>query len=178
VRRLSLFLVASLLVVSCESAQQKAPEAPKAPKAPKAGGPEREKPAPLQAAAWLNSEPLALDALEGKVVVLDFWNTMCAPCRKLVPHLAKLYDKHKAEGLVVIGISEEEKPDVEAFLKKIPVSYPLAIDKFSGTGQTFNAYGIGAIPTTWLIGRDGFVAWKGPGAKLTDEMILAELARK
>ncbi len=170
-----LLAAAALLVCSCKEGQQ-APDGGKAPRPQglKAGGP----PA-LQIAAWFGSEPLTLDGLKGKVVVLDFWNTTCAPCRALMPHLAALYTKHKGDGLVVIGITEDEKADLEEFLKKSPSAYPLAMDQLKGgAGQTFDAYKIGSIPTVCLIARDGSLAWKGAGEKLTDAMVLAELAKK
>ncbi len=138
--------------------------------------PPRPSPPPLAAADWLNSPPLKLADLKGKVVVLDFWSVYCGPCRKLLPHLAALYEKHKKAGLVVIGVSIDPKADVEAFLKKHPIPYPIAIDKVvEGEEQTAKAYGVVAIPTVWVIGRDGTVAWKGPGDKLTEKVILDEL---
>ena len=136
-------------------------------------------PPPLDVAAWVNSGPLTLAALGGKVVVLDFWGTFCAPCRKLMPHLSSLYDKHKPEGLMVIGVSEDGKADIEKFAKEHKVSYPLAADRLvNGDGQTLKAYGIVAIPTACLIGRDGKIVWKGDGEKLTDQMILDEIAKR
>lgn len=134
---------------------------------------------PLRIAHWYGSEPLSLEALRGKVVLLDFWNTTCGPCRKLMPHLEELYRKHKAEGLIVIGVTEDAKADLEEFLRKNPVGYPVAIDELKGgAGVTFDAYKVGSIPTVCLIGRDGGVAWQGTGEKLTDAMVLAELAKK
>jgi thiol-disulfide isomerase/thioredoxin len=176
-KRTALLPVVGLLLVSCEPAQQKGAKRP-AP-ATEARAAEAELPPPLQASAWLNSEPLILAELKGKVVVLDFWSMYCGPCRKIMPHLSELYRKQKAEGLVVIGVTEDVKAELEGFLKENPVAYPLAVDRIvNGEGMTTNAYGIQAIPTAWLIGRDGKVAWKGHGDKLTDEMVLAELAKK
>ncbi len=174
--RVAVLLVAALaLPLACREGT----EAPKGPKAPTSPGLKAAGPPALQIAAWLGSEPLSLGTLKGKVVVLDFWNTTCAPCRTLMPHLAELYTKHKAEGLVVIGVTEDEKADLDEFLKKIPVAYPIAMDQLKGgEGQTFDAYKIGAIPTVCLIARDGSLVWKGAGDKLTDAMVLAELAKK
>jgi len=131
---------------------------------------------PLDVAEWVNSKPLKLAELKGKVVVLDFWSVYCGPCRKLVPHLAGLYEKHKNNGLVVIGVSLDEKADLDPFLEKHPIPYPIAIDRIvEGEEQTAKAYGVVAIPTTWVIARDGTVAWKGPGDKLTEKLLLDEL---
>jgi thiol-disulfide isomerase/thioredoxin len=136
-------------------------------------------PPPLDVAGWVDSEPLTLAALKGKVVVVDFWGIFCAPCKKLMPHLDQLYDKHRGAGLVVLGVSEDEKPDIEKFAKEIEVTYPLAADRLvEGNGVTLGAYKIVAIPTVYLIGRSGKIVWVGDGPKLTDKMVLDELARK
>jgi len=136
-------------------------------------------PPALDVAGWVSPEPLTLAALKGKVVVLDFWGIFCAPCKKLMPHLNQLYEKHRGEGLVVIGVSEDEKPDIEKFAKEIEVTYPLAADRLvEGNGVTLKAYHIVAIPTIYLIGRNGKIAWRGDGPKLTDKMVLDELGKK
>jgi len=150
-----------------------------APVAKAPAPPARPDPAPLTIEAWVNSEPLTLSALKGKVVVLDFWAIYCGPCRTLIPHLNALYLKHKDQGLVVIGITEDRKPDVEKFAPKHQLTYPVGIDKLvDGNGVTLAAWKIVAIPTLCVIGRDGKLAWRGPGDKLTEDILTAELARK
>jgi len=174
-------LAALLLLASCEPVEPQAKGLPATDAVPTTEAPaeaDKDLP-PLQIETWLHSEPLTLEALKGKVVVLDFWSIYCPPCIKLMPHLNGLYAKHKDEGLAVIGITENRKDEVGPFLEKTPVSYPIAIDRLKGgEAQTQAAYGIVAIPTAFLIGRDGRLAWKGQGDKLTDAMILAELAKR
>jgi len=136
-------------------------------------------PPALEVAGWVNTDPMTLAGLKGKVVVLDFWGIFCAPCRKLMPHLSQLYEKHRGEGLVVLGVSEDERPDIEKFAKEIEAGYPLAADRLvEGNGVTLKAYSIVAIPTVYLIGRNGKIAWIGDGPKLTDKMVLDELGKK
>lgn len=183
-RQLALILAMAGLLISCGKGDQAksgaAGAVAKPAEAPKAAAAKANAPPPaLAIAAWFGSDPLTLEGLKGKVVVVDFWNTTCGPCRKLMPHLEGLYSTHKAEGLVVIGVTEDDKADLEEFLKKNPVAYPIAADALKGgAGQTFDAYKIGSIPTLCLIARDGSLAWKGPGDKLTDDMVLAELKKK
>jgi thiol-disulfide isomerase/thioredoxin len=173
-RYAAILILACASLVSCSSSSEEP-----AAKPAKAETKQAETPPALQITDWFNAQPMTLEGLKGKVVVIDFWNIYCGPCRKLMPHLGTLYTEHKAEGLVVIGITDDVKKELEAFLAKNPVSYPIAIDKLvDGEGQTGKAYGIVALPTIWLIGRDGNVVWKGPGRKLTDAMVLAELASK
>jgi len=173
--RLSVLLLAgAVFLPACE----RAAEAPKENDA-KAPAAKTNAPPPLTIAAWFGSDPLTLDGLKGKVVIVDFWNTSCGPCRRLMPHLAELYAKHKAEGLVVIGVTNDEKSDLEAYLKDNPAGYPIALDTVKGGAElTFDAYGIKGMPTVFLIGRDGSLSWKGPGSKLTDAMVEGELAKK
>ena len=182
-RQATVLLVVAGLLASCERAPAtKAKSAGQPATAPTTELPPTEPPKPpppLTIATWLNTEPLTLEGLKGKVIVLDFWAIFCGPCRRLAPHLNQLYEKHKAEGLVVIGVTEDLKADVEKFAQDRKLTYPLAIDTLvDGDGRSHTTYGIVAIPTAYLIGRDGNVAWKGPGEQLSDEMVLAELAKK
>jgi thiol-disulfide isomerase/thioredoxin len=67
------------------------------------------RPAPrLEADAWLNSPPLSLDAVRGKVVVLDFWMTWCGPCRMSFPKMETLVKDNAARGLMIIGVTESQ----------------------------------------------------------------------
>ena len=184
-RRAAALLLVALAAASCQQGGDRKAKPEERAVATK-GGPKtavvadaEKKPPPLQIEAWVNSEPLELADLKGKVVVLDFWAIYCAPCVKLMPHLGELYGKHKAEGLIVIGVTENRKGEVETFAQRHKIAYPLAIDKLvEGAGQTHHAYGIVALPMAYVVGRDGRVAWQGRGDQLTAETILAELAKK
>jgi len=173
-------LVVGLLLISCEARSKNGLNPPKGGKPTKRGSAAKPTaPPPLQIAHWINAKPVKLADLKGKVVVLDFWSSFCGPCTKLMPHLNSLYEKHKAKGLVVIGVTEDDKADVGKFLKDKTISYPLAIDRrLEGEGQTLTTYKIVFIPAVWLIARDGTVVWKGRGQDLTDQMVEAELKKK
>jgi cytochrome c biogenesis protein CcmG/thiol:disulfide interchange protein DsbE len=118
----------------------------------------------------LDGKPFTLASLKGRVVVLDFWASWCAPCRKSFPFLDALQKKHSHEGLEVVGLTLEEDDDaVNGFVASIPVQFTILRDTSERTGE---AFGIVAMPTTLLIGRDGEVAARFEGG---DETVHAKI---
>jgi thiol-disulfide isomerase/thioredoxin len=133
-------------------------------------------PPEIKAEGWLNADggkPVALADLHGKVVVVEFWATWCPPCRKSIPHLQALYEKHKADGLVIIGLSDEPKDKVEPFAKKMNMGYVVGFG--SNTGE---AYGVEGIPTAFVIGADGKLVWSGHPMDDKFEKTLEQLLEK
>jgi thiol-disulfide isomerase/thioredoxin len=129
------------------------------------------RPAPAIAAEhWLNGDPLRLDSLKGKVVIIDFWAPWCPPCRKVIPTLAKDFNEFREQGLVVIGFTklygsyrddvqnkgkveaDDEKALIQEFVERNGLKYPIAI---SNKGENFNDYGISGIPTMVFIDKAG-----------------------
>jgi len=93
---------------------------------------------------WLNSEPLSPEALRGKVVLVDFWTYSCINCLRALPYVARWYDKYKAHGLMVIGVHspefafEKAVGNVQRAVKKLGVTYPVALDNDYAIWQAFN----------------------------------------
>jgi len=112
-------------------------------------------PPPISAAQWINSsEPLRLEQLHGKVVLLDFWGQWCQPCVKKLPVLEEWHRKFRDRGLVVIGIHSSDQADhLSEFVAKSNVSFPVCVDD----GATAKAYGIDSWPTYVLIDKTGRV---------------------
>jgi peroxiredoxin len=97
---------------------------------------------------------VSLDQFKGQVVFLTFWAPWCVPCREELPALEKLHKKFGEEGFHVIGISVDDSlEDVEAFLHKVPVTFPILLDN----GNVNGAYRVTGLPTGFIVGRDGIV---------------------
>lgn len=108
----------------------------------------------IDASDWLNSDELAWSELEGKVVLLDFWATWCAPCMKKLPDVQKLADKYADQGFIVIAIHSATGAETcEDAVKTLGLKFPVAVD----TGATAEKYAIGAVPSYFLIDRSGHV---------------------
>lgn len=100
----------------------------------------------LQGKSW------TLKALHGKVVLVNFWATWCPPCRKELPDLQALYDRFKARGLVILGISDEEASKVQPFVTQNKMTYPILLDPGRKVNQRFEVLG---IPRSLFYDRNG-----------------------
>ena len=107
---------------------------------------------------------LALEKYRGHVVYLDFWASWCGPCRTSFPWLAKLAAAHAGDSLVVIAVNlDKERALADAFLKQYPAAFAIAFDP---RGTTAEAYQVSAMPTSFLIGRDGMILYRHAGFDL------------
>jgi thiol-disulfide isomerase/thioredoxin len=114
------------------------------------------KPAPAFALKSIDGKTIDSTGLKGKVVLLDFWTTWCAPCRKEMPALAAIHSEFKDAGLILIGVNVgEDRELVEKFLKTTPAPYPIVLSNDSDIVASFQ---VSAFPTYVLIGRDGNIA--------------------
>lgn len=120
--------------------------------------PAARKPAPRWKLPNLTGGSKQLSDYKGKVLLLNFWATWCAPCKQEIPWFAEFYDKYKADGLEVVGISVDEKgwkvvkPYVED--KSNGINYTILHDNVDLTVM----YKLQLMPKTVLIDRDGKVA--------------------
>ncbi len=124
--------------------------------------------------ADLDGNILNFSAYEGQVVMLTFWGTWCGPCRQEIPDFIDLYDKYNKEGLEIIGIAiQSGSPDnIKLFSENYKINYPILTDingnesykAFSDYG-TISGVGMRAVPTTFLIDRDGYIVKTYRGAR-------------
>lgn len=111
-------------------------------------------------AQWINSEPLTIAQLHGKVVLIDFWTYSCINCIRTFPYLTSWYDKYKDKGLVIIGVHtpefefEKDRNNVKKATERFHLLYPVALDNDYKTWQAFhNSY----WPAHYLIDQEGIV---------------------
>ena len=160
-------LVAAVLVVASGALAGDPASSTPPPAAPAAAA---ASPAPAIAMTTQLGVPLSLEKLKGKVVVLDFWASWCGPCRKSFPFLDGLADRYASQGLDVIGLTLEDDDDaVTSFLEDVPVRFSIARDP---SGKAGEAFGVVAMPTTFMIDRDGAVAARFEGG---DESVHAKI---
>ena len=123
---------------------------------PARAAPEIGKAAPELVVTELDGQTFDLAKLHGKVVLVNYWATWCAPCRKDMPKLDALYRRYHDQGLAIIGISIDRDIDLEKVRKVAPkLSYPVALLK----GVTNDGFGPPAgVPITWIVDADGKVS--------------------
>jgi len=111
-------------------------------------------------AAWINTPPLSLRALRGKVVLVDFWTYSCINCLRTLPYLKQWDERYRSKGLVILGVHspefafEHDLGNVRAAVKRLGVRYPVALDNEFDTWQ---AYGNNAWPADYLVDQAGRV---------------------
>lgn len=107
-----------------------------------------------------------LERYRGKVVVLDFWASWCAPCRQSFPWLNDMQSKYGPQGLVIIGINvDRERADADTFLRAVPAKFELAFDP---TGALAAQYEIPGMPSSFVVDRTGRVVARHIGFRTGD----------
>lgn len=111
--------------------------------------------AQLQTAAGTQQN---LAAFKGKPVVVNFWASWCGPCVKEMPTLAALHREYEKKGITFIGLGVDSEKNVNAFLQKVPVDYPIYIAGFGGADLA-RSFGnnAGALPFTVVIDAKGVI---------------------
>ena len=102
-----------------------------------------------------------LDKYAGKVVLVDFWASWCAPCLRSFPWMNELQRRHGEAGLVIVAVNlDQERALADAFLKTTPANFRL---EFDAGGDIARQFGVQAMPTSFLIDRSGTVRVRHAG---------------
>jgi len=130
-------------------------------------------PGTLYATAFhdLRGEERSLGQFQGKVVVLNFWATWCAPCREEMPAFARLQSRWGTRGVQFVGISSEDPDRVEPFARGLAINYPLWVggDEVSELSRRLGNR-LGVLPHTVLLDRSGNVLESRVGAYPEDAL--------
>jgi thiol-disulfide isomerase/thioredoxin len=124
---------------------------------------------------WINAGPVALEALRGRVVLLEFWATWCKPCQEMFPKLKKLHEQESLRGLEITAITRhymayggteesmtEELQLMRAMVTEYGVSFPVGVAEDE---RLQAVYGANGLPTVVLLDRQGVVRYAGPGGE-------------
>ena len=144
-------------------------------KGPKLGG-GRTPPAPQFALSKLDgSGKLHLESLRGKVVVLNFWASWCAPCKSEAPRLEAAWRRYRDRGVVVVGVDGQDfSGDAKRFIRKYKLTYPNVHD---GPGNTGSKYGVTGYPETYFVDRRGRLVGDRVVGEVSAEKLTAGIQR-
>ncbi|MBA2340070.1 MAG: peptide-methionine (R)-S-oxide reductase MsrB [Pyrinomonadaceae bacterium] len=134
----------------------------------------------LSGGTWINSEPLTLEALRGRVVLVDFWTFGCYNCRNTLPTLKRLNASYGNRGLTIVGVHspesdyEKDLDNVRRGVRELGIRYPVITDN---DYQTWRAYGVQAWPTIVILDKQGRIRFThiGEGMYEQQEQIIQKL---
>jgi thiol-disulfide isomerase/thioredoxin len=104
----------------------------------------------------LNAQPQALEQWRGKVLVVNFWATWCAPCREEIPELIKFQSEYGPKGVQIVGIAIDAADKVKPYSEKMKMNYPVLIGENEGLDLVQRAgNSLGGLPFTVVLDRKG-----------------------
>ncbi len=122
------------------------------------------RPAPSLSLPDLDGTEVSLEAMRGRIVLLNFWATWCGACRSEMHSLERLYRDfayYPDFAVLTVSIDQRGKPGVERFMVRNGYDFPVLLDT---ENVASTAYGVSGLPSTFVIGRDGRIIWNCTGA--------------
>ena len=134
----------------------------------------------IASGSWINSEPLTLESLRGRVVLIEFWTFACYNCRNTLPTIKKWDAQYRDKGLTIIGVHTPEldyERNIDNLRREVAglgIKYPVVTDNDYSTWKT---YGVEAWPTLFVLDKQGRVRWMhvGEGAYNETEQVIKKL---
>jgi len=118
----------------------------------------------LQAGVTLAETGFNLDDYNGKVVLIDFWASWCGPCRQSFPWMNEMHNKYGDDGLVIVAVNvDNDLSEARRFLSDYPALFRVHFDKDKSLARE---YELVAMPTSFLLGRDGQIVEQHLGFKV------------
>lgn len=110
----------------------------------------------------LEGKKVSLSDFRGKFILLNFWATWCPPCRHEMPSIEKLHRKYGGSDFVILAVATDSKGEkiVKPFIRQKGFTFKTLIDD---KNEIFDSYGLFALPTTYIVGRDGMILRKVQG---------------
>ena len=132
---------------------------------------------------WINTAPLTLEQLRGKVVLIDFWAFDCPYCAEAMPHVKEFYDKYAKDGLVIIGVHtprldyEKEIPKIKEAVAKKGIKYPVVVDN---KYDIWSDYLCNTWPSHFVVDQNGVIqlSHSGTGRYEDTEAVVKRLLTK
>ena len=162
--RRSLFAIGGVCLLATLSATPASLAVPAAGAIPTDGAGQA---APEVTLTMRDGKKLLLSQMRGQVVMINFWASWCGPCRQEMPLLDAMYKKYKAMGFTLVGVNvEPNSKEAQAFLRDVPVSFPIAFDNDSKLTKVFDVQG---MPSSVIIDRRGIERVVHKGYRPGDE---------
>jgi cytochrome c biogenesis protein CcmG/thiol:disulfide interchange protein DsbE len=133
------------------------------------GGLQPGDPAPDFTLTLLDGSEVSLSDLRGQVVVLNFWASWCGPCRREAPALQQVWEAYGDDDVAFLGVAYHDAQGASrAFLDEFGITYPNGVD---ARARIAGMYGLTGVPETYVIDRDGTLAWKKIGELRAEELL-------
>jgi len=130
----------------------------------------------LAATAGHAAQSLDLDALQGRVVYLDFWASWCAPCRQSFPWMSAMHKAYESQGLTIIAINvDHDRADAQRFLQTFQPKFEIWFDSEGSWAERFKVSG---MPTSIIIDRHGVARFTHIGFWPGDSDVSAQQIRE
>jgi peroxiredoxin len=124
-------------------------------------------------------ETISPKKYKGKVLLLDFWATWCAPCKAEMPNVKKVYSKYNSKGFEIVGVSlDRSRQALDKYVAQNKIEWPQYFDGKYWNNEIATQYGVRQIPTTYLIDKKGKIRYKSLRGRQLENAVEKLLAEK